>query len=79
MSVCQVNNELFVSHIFFFCILHHLLCVFAGVDLLLSHTCLTLHVAAPAYLAVAGQAGEAHGCVVTTSAAQTLTTGVFGT
>ncbi len=57
--------------------LHHLLCVFAGVHLLLSHACLTLHMAAPAYLAVAGQAGEAHGCVITASAAQTLTAGVF--
>lgn len=54
------------------------LCVFAGIHLLLSHTCLTLHVAAPANLAVAGQAGEAHGRVITTSAAQTLTAGVFG-
>lgn len=77
MSICQVNDELFVSLIFL--LSYHLLCVFAGVHLLLSHTCLTLHVAAPAYLAVAGQAGEAHGCVVTTSAAHTLTTGVFGT
>lgn len=62
--------------------LHHFsvlcLCVFAGVHLLFSDTRLTLHVATPAYLAVAGQAGEAHGCVVTTPAAQTLTTGVFG-
>lgn len=57
----------------------HSLRVFAGVHLLLSHACLTLHVAAPAYLAVTGQAGEVHGCVIATSAAQTLTTGVFGT
>lgn len=55
------------------------LCVLARVHLLLSHARLTLHVAAPAYLAVAGQAGEAHGRVVATSAAQTLTAGVFGT
>lgn len=57
----------------------HLLCVFAGVHLLLSHTRLTLDVTAPAYLAVTGQAGEVHGCVIATSAAQTLTTGVLGT
>lgn len=54
------------------------LCIFAGIHLLLSHTCLTLHVAAPAHLAVARQAGEVHGCVITTSAAQTLTACVFG-
>ena len=54
------------------------LCVFAGVHLLLSDTCLTLHLAAPAYLAVPGQAGAAHGCVVTAPAAQTLAAGVFG-
>lgn len=53
--------------------------VFTGVHLLFSDTCLTLHMAAPAYLAVAGQASEAHGSVITTPAAQTLTTGVFGT
>ena len=35
--------------------------------------------AAPAYLAVAGQAGEAHGRVVAPSTAHTLTAGVFGT
>lgn len=70
-------SSLYVLPIFL--LSHCLLCVFAGVHLLLPHTCLTLHVAAPAYLAVAGQAGEAHGRVVTTSAAQTLTTGVFGT
>lgn len=55
------------------------LCDFAGVHLLLPHTRLTLHVAAPPYLTVAGQAGETHGCVVTASATQTLTAGVFGT
>ena len=55
------------------------LCVLARVHLLLPHTRLTLHVAAPAHLAVAGQAGEAHGRVVAASAAQTLTAGVFGT
>lgn len=62
-----------------FLLARHWLCVFAGIHLLLPHTCLTLHVAAPAYLAVAGEAGEAHGCVITTSAAQTLAAGVFGT
>lgn len=56
-----------------------LLSVFAGVHLLLSHARLTLHVAAPAHLAVAGQAGQVHGCVVATSAAHTLAAGVFGT
>lgn len=56
-----------------------MLCILAGIHLLLSHTRLTLHMAAPAYLAVTGQAGEVHGCVITTSAAQTLTAGVFGT
>lgn len=35
--------------------------------------------AAPAHLAVAGQAGEVHGGVVTPSAAQALAAGVFGT
>lgn len=54
-------------------------CGLAGVHLLLSDTRLTLHVAAPADLAVAGQAGEAHGCVVPTSTAQALAAGVFGT
>ena len=57
---------------------YFLLCVLAGVHLLLPHTRLTLHVAAPADLAVAGEAGEAHGCVVPPSAAQALTAGVFG-
>ena len=61
-----------------FLLSRRLLCVFAGVHLLLPHTCLTLHVAAPAHLAVAGQAGEAHGRVITPSAAQALTAGVFG-
>lgn len=71
----------FASIIFLlkFLLAQHLLCVLAGVHLLLSHACLTLHVAAPAYLAVAGQAGEVHGRVITASAAQTLTAGVFGT
>lgn len=57
---------------------HHLSWVFAGIHLLLSHTRLTLHVAAPAHLAVAGQAGEVHGGVITPSAAQALAAGVFG-
>lgn len=52
--------------------------VLAGVHLLLSHARLTLHVAAPAHLAVAGQAGEPHGRVVASSAAQALAAGVFG-
>lgn len=51
----------------------------AGVDLLLPLTRLTLHVAAPAYLAVAGHGGEMHGRVVTPPTAQTLTGGVLGT
>lgn len=54
------------------------LCSFAGVHLLLSHARLTLHMAAPAHLAVAGQAGEAHGCVVAAAAAHALTARVFG-
>lgn len=53
-------------------------CVFAGIHLLLPHTRLTLHVAAPAHLAVAGQAGEVHGRVVAPSAAQALAAGVLG-
>lgn len=61
-----------------FLLLGPLLRLFAGIHLLLSHTCLTLHVAAPAHLAVAGQAGEVHGCVIAPSAAQALTAGVFG-
>lgn len=54
------------------------LCDLAGVHLLLPHARLTLDVAAPAYLTVAGQAGEPHGCVVAASAAQALAAGVFG-
>lgn len=57
---------------------HAELGVLAGVHLLLSHARLTLHVAAPAHLTVAGQAGEVHGGVVAPSAAQALTAGVFG-
>lgn len=53
-------------------------CVFAGVHLLLPHARLTLHVAAPAHLAVAGQAGEVHGRVVAAAAAQALAAGVLG-
>lgn len=67
-----------VSQVFASCLSSISSCVLAGIHLLLSHTRLTLHVAAPAYLAVAGQAGEAHGRVVATSAAQALTAGVFG-
>lgn len=52
--------------------------VFAGVHFLLPHTRLTLHVAAPADLAVAGEAGEPHGRVVASPAAHALTAGVLG-
>lgn len=50
----------------------------AGVHLFLPHARLTLHVAAPAHLAVAGQAAEAHGCVVAPPTAQAPAAGVFG-
>lgn len=52
--------------------------IFAGVHLLLPHARLALHVAAPAHLAVARQAGEAHGRVVAAAAAQALAAGVLG-
>lgn len=82
LSLSQFSTDSVITVLFgFFAYISSIstcLCVFAGIHLLLPHTCLTLHMAAPAYLAVAGQAGEAHGCVITTSAAQTLTTGVFG-
>lgn len=54
------------------------LCILAGVHLLFPHARLAFHMAAPAHLAVAGQAGEPHGRVVAASTAQTLTACVFG-
>lgn len=56
----------------------HCSSVFAGIHLLLPHAGLALHVAAPAHLAVTGEAGEAHGRVVAPSTAQTLAAGVLG-
>lgn len=73
----SLSFVLFCLH--FFVTSHHLSWGFAGIHLLLSHTCLTLHVAAPAHLAVAGQAGEVHGGVVAPPAAQALAAGVLGT
>lgn len=51
----------------------------AGVHLLLPEAGLALHVAAPADLAVAGQRGEAQGCVVAPPTAQVATACVLGT
>lgn len=54
-----------------------LLGALAGVHLLLPHAGLTLHVAAPAHLAVARQAAQVHGRVVAASAAHALAAGVL--
>lgn len=53
--------------------------IFAGVHFLLPDTGLTLYMAAPAHLAVAGEGGEVHGRVVAASAAKALAAGVLGT
>lgn len=72
----RLQTETFASHMFVRRVIRS--SGFAGVHLFLPHARLTLHVAAPAHLAVAGQAGEAHGRVVAPPAAQAPAAGVFG-
>lgn len=77
MHLCISCNALPICPSFFFNV--SLSVFLTCVHLLFSNTGFALYMAAPSDLAVAGEGGEAEGCVVAPPTAQAAAAGVFGT